>query len=517
LKHNLLISNDNRNIFKIETFGFIEGGIVDIKISDFVIQLSTKEKEAMREKESHQLNTTLSGASAHPRSPTTIVNVTNPANLSTIQTSVKVHQSPASYDSVVSNTNLTRTSSVRRLQLLPTTISQRRALVVDTADYKVGFVLRKSRSESAAQADLEKIVERNICLLSDLNEDDIVVDLSDSSLWKKHLITHEIDAQSAGLYSLIFARCHPSGPHYVSFHLQATFYNPGPDYLSAGDTPLPYVYFIFFVLFTAALVMWYWVLWRGKNSVFAIHQMMLVLLLLKCLSLFFESVRYHFISEFGVSEMWSAIYYIFAVLKGIMLFTVILLIGSGWSLMKSYLNDQEKRTVWIVLVLQVLNNVAMIVLEETAPGSQGWLTWRDLLHLVDIICCCAILLPIIWSIRHLRLAAEVDGKAQNSLVKLTLFREFYVMVVVYIYFTRIVVFLLAATIPYYLLWLGPCATETATLLFFVVTGYKFQPSLDNPYLPVSSEVLEAEEYGLEGEDNDGAHFPARRQKKTATF
>jgi len=116
-----------------------------------------------------------------------------------------------------------------------------------------------------------------------------------------------------------------------------------------------------------------------------------------------------------------------------------------------------------------------------------------------------------------RLAAEVDGKAQNSLVKLTLFREFYVMVVVYIYFTRIVVFLLAATIPYYLLWLGPCATETATLLFFVVTGYKFQPSLDNPYLPVSSEVLEAEEYGLEGEDNDGAHFPARRQKKTATF
>lgn len=123
------------------------------------------------------------------------------------------------------------------------------------------------------------------------------------------------------------------------------------------------------------------------------------------------------------------------------------------------------------------------------------------------------------TVRATRLAAEVDGKAQNSLVKLTLFREFYVMVVVYIYFTRIVVFLLAATIPYYLLWLGPCATETATLLFFVVTGYKFRPSLDNPYLPVSTEGLEGDEYGLEGEDNDindGAHFhAARRQKKTA--
>ena len=28
--------------------------------------------------------------------------------------------------------------------------------------------------------------------------------------------------------------------------------------------------------------------------------------------------------------------------------------------------------------------------------------FSDLLHLVDIICCCAILMPIVWSIRHLR-------------------------------------------------------------------------------------------------------------------
>jgi uncharacterized membrane protein len=60
----------------------------------------------------------------------------------------------------------------------------------------------------------------------------------------------------------------------------------------------------------------------------------------------------------------------------------------------------------------------MVILEETAPGSQGWLTWRDVLHLVDIICCCAILFPIVWSIRHLRQAAEADGKAHNNLQKL---------------------------------------------------------------------------------------------------
>ena len=70
----------------------------------------------------------------------------------------------------------------------------------------------------------------------------------------------------------------------------------------------------------------------------------------------------------------------------------------------------------------------------------------------------------------------------------------------YIYFTRIVVFLLAATIPFYLLWLGAMFTELATLLFFVVTGYKFKPAKDNPYLPVRAEDAEGGEYGLDDGD-----------------
>ena len=147
----------------------------------------------------------------------------------------------------------------------------------------------------------------------------------------------------------------------------------------------------------------------------------------------------------------------------------------------------------------------MVVIEETAPGSQGWLTWRDILHLVDIICCCAILFPIIWSIRHLRQAAEADGKAHHNLQKLQLFRQFYIMVVCYIYFTRIIVFLLAATIPFYLLWMVALFTELATLLFYVVTGLKFKPAVDNPYLPVRVDeglLLEEEESGIVEDTNN---------------
>lgn len=46
--------------------------------------------------------------------------------------------------------------------------------------------------------------------------------------------------------------------------------------------------------------------------------------------------------------------------------------------------------------------MAQIVLDEMAPGSMAWLKWRNVLHVVDLVCCCSILFPIIWSIRHLR-------------------------------------------------------------------------------------------------------------------
>jgi hypothetical protein len=66
----------------------------------------------------------------------------------------------------------------------------------------------------------------------------------------------------------------------------------------------------------------------------------------------------------------------------------------------------------ILVPLQVFANVATIVLDESGPAVKGWFTWRDIFHLLDIICCCAILFPIVWSIKHLRDAAQTDGKVR---------------------------------------------------------------------------------------------------------
>ena len=58
--------------------------------------------------------------------------------------------------------------------------------------------------------------------------------------------------------SLMFVRCHPTGVHHMGFRLHADFHNPGPNYLSAGDAPLPFLYFSFFVIFFSAFIVWCW-------------------------------------------------------------------------------------------------------------------------------------------------------------------------------------------------------------------------------------------------------------------
>lgn len=342
LVHHLVIHNDDRNVFKIETFGFISGGSISITLTDF---------------------------SMHEPKKSHVSGLQNPVE--------------------------------RRLGSSKDSNSSSSA----TKPMHLGFIMRHAESESDAQQDLETIVERNQCILDKTAKRDIFLDLSNPETWKSTTLEHTITVDEIGLYSLIFARCAPVGTHQISFKLDAAFINPGPNYLSAGDAPLPTVYLVFFFFHLVAFGAWIWVLRRDPaqhGTVHRIHYMMACLLAFKVLSLLFESIRYHYISMFGVSESWSIVYYFFASVKGIMLFTVILLIGSGYSLMKSYLNDNEKRIIMAVLVLQVIDNIAMVIIEETAPGSQGWLTWKDILHLVDILCCLAILLPIVWSIRHLQ-------------------------------------------------------------------------------------------------------------------
>ncbi|KAM8802036.1 protein GPR107 [Rhynchonycteris naso] len=295
-----------------------------------------------------------------------------------------------------------------------------------------------------------------------------------------------------GLYSLYFHKCLGNklqSNDKLSFSLDIVIIEKNPDsYLSAGEIPLPKLYISMALFFFVSGTIWIHILRKRRNDVFKIHWLMAALPFTKSLSLVFHAIDYHYISSQGFPiEGWAVVYYITHLLKGALLFITIALIGTGWAFIKHILSDKDKKIFMIVIPLQVLANVAYIIIESTEEGTTEYGLWKDSLFLVDLLCCGAILFPVVWSIRHLQEASATDGKAAINLAKLKLFRHYYVLIVCYIYFTRIIAFFLKFAVPFQWKWLYQLLDEMATLVFFVLTGYKFRPASDNPYLQLSQE------------------------------
>lgn len=349
--------------------------------------------------------------------------------------------------------------------------------------------------------------------------DGIYIPLKSRPTTDKASIMYQFQQGEEGLYFLMYQVCAKDSSELhakirstfeLDFHYRNYDFLGNENYLSAGETKLPHVFLYFSISYGLLLAVWMTNIRRiqrgeydgapgGRPIIHPIHQLMSVLLILKTLSIFFESVRYHFIRVSGHAELWSVVYYFFAFLKGTFLFTVILLIGSGWSFVKPFLSDREKKVICLVLTLQVLDNIALVALSQESEGERAYEDWSAVLHLVDILCCCAVLVPIVWQVNSLEKSLEgPDSESgetsppstvddMRTLSKLKLFRSFYLMVVAYIYFTRILVYLFATLLDYRHTWIRYLMVELVTLLFYVVTGLRFRPMNDNPYLTVNKD------------------------------
>ncbi|NXU97607.1 GP107 protein, partial [Cettia cetti] len=297
-----------------------------------------------------------------------------------------------------------------------------------------------------------------------------------------------------GLYSLYFHKCvGKKGPanDQLLFSLDVNITEKNPEsYLSAGEIPLPKLYISMALFFFLSGTVWIHILRKRRNDVFKIHWLMAALPFTKSLSLVFHAIDYHYISSQGFPiEGWAVVYYITHLLKGALLFITIALIGTGWAFIKHILSDKDKKIFMIVIPLQVLANVAYIIIESTEEGTTEYGLWKEILFLVDLLCCGAILFPVVWSIRHLQEASATDGKGKfykDGAVVLML-SPFPSQIVCYIYFTRIIAILIKIAVPFQWKWLYQLLDEMATLVFFVLTGYKFRPASDNPYLQLSQD------------------------------
>ncbi|VAH34095.1 unnamed protein product [Triticum turgidum subsp. durum] len=282
----------------------------------------------------------------------------------------------------------------------------------------------------------------------------------------------------------------------ITMDVRTEMYNmPGPggdrEYLPVGLLPLPGIFAASSALYFAFLAAWVFVCIKQRATVERIHAVMGALLLFKALKLACAAEDAWYVGRTGTPHGWDVAFYVFGFFKGILLFTVIVLIGTGWSFLKPYLQEREKNVLMIIIPLQVIENIASAMIGETGPAGRDWLAWNQIFLLVDVVCCCAVFFPIIWSIRNLREASKTDGKAARNLKKLTLFKQFYLVVVGYLYFTRIAVSAFADVLSYKYQWVVNVSVELASLAFYVFVFYNFQPVERNPYLYVADEEEEA--------------------------
>lgn len=473
--HKLEIKHDSRKYIALSTFGFYKGGILEVKLENFHASPFTEDAVfgfSLDRTMNDAMNPYLDIHQEHCLLQTPSLQSTNTGAVFFIMDFKNMLLQ------VNCSSELKSLHIYKNISNIPVVRAKRDSVLSDHAL----FVNRRKRS-------LLENSEKQLC--SDLKFPILANGDSPQKSYNTNFVMYVATEKEEGLYNLYFHSCpnyDNKEPVYIDFTMEIMEKNNRGNYLSAGEMPLPALYFMMSVLFLLSGCFWVFILVKSKHPVFKIHYLMAVLVYLKSLSLLFHAINFHFIQTKGEHvAAWAILYYITHLLKGSVLFITIVLIGTGWTFIKHLLSEKDKKIFMIVIPLQVLANVANIIIEESEEGDVEHKTWLDVFMLVDLLCCGAILFPVVWSIRHLQEASHTDGKAAINLRKLKLFRHFYIMIVCYIYFTRIIIYLLQMTVSFQYEWLDEMFREMVTYVFFVMTGYKFRPASANPYFQVNTD------------------------------
>ncbi|KAJ0235091.1 Protein CANDIDATE G-PROTEIN COUPLED RECEPTOR 6 [Hirschfeldia incana] len=304
-----------------------------------------------------------------------------------------------------------------------------------------------------------------------------------------HHFDQSYQVTSPGVYSLFFASCVPGTK--VSMKFQTEMYNLDPNgskyYLPAGSTQLPGLFFVLTLCYLTFFGLWVYLCYNKKQR---IHVLIAALLLTKALSLVCAAEVKHYVSTTGTPHGWSIPFYVFQFMANVLLFMVIVLVGTGWSLLKPKLQEKEKKLLMMVIPFEVISTIGSVVIGETGPYVQNWLLWTYIFLFAEVCCWVAMRWVIVLWMCFLR------KTSRKTVITSPFFGKFYSLVFVYLIFTRVGVLALREIVDYKDQWVSNAAGEIATLAFYaLMCYYMFRPMERNGYF--DDEDYEEEEVLLQ--------------------
>lgn len=209
-----------------------------------------------------------------------------------------------------------------------------------------------------------------------------------------HHFDQSYQVTSPGYYSLFFANCAPGTK--VSMKFKTEMYNLDPngskDYLPAGSTQLPGLLFVFSLCYLTFFGLWVYLCYNKKQM---IHILVAALLIMKSLSLICGAEVKHYVKTTGTPHGWNIPFYVFQFLGNVLLFMVIVLVGTGWSFLKPKIRGKEKTLLAMVIPFEVVSTIASVVIGETGPYVQNWLIWTYIIFFAEVSCWVAMRLVIV--------------------------------------------------------------------------------------------------------------------------
>jgi hypothetical protein len=192
------------------------------------------------------------------------------------------------------------------------------------AGHRMGFVVFPTASVASYEAHVKYLEDSKVCALDAAPVGALVINVSDPRDWPFY--SSSLSIAGGGMFDLLFTHCSPaqaaggvgaavdagglgsagaSAPVTASFTLEASFVNPGGNYLSAGDMPLPAVFGAMACLFAVAAAAWVRWLRAHASDVHRVHHLMTLLICVKAVQLLCESLMYEYIATTGHNSFWN--------------------------------------------------------------------------------------------------------------------------------------------------------------------------------------------------------------------